>query len=93
MDNQRWRLYFPGGFILGIGAVMLLATPVFGIATQKPSTFIMLIPAMGWIIGGYLVLRATKYSGRRIAGFVLIGLSITTVSTLLGQLLMRLAGE
>lgn len=91
MDHHRWRLRFFGGMVLGMGAFLVPAMLVSGIVYREPLVFILLITATGWVTGGYVILRAATYTGKRLVGLLLTGLSIITIMTLLGAFVMGLA--
>jgi hypothetical protein len=91
MENQRWRLRIIGGIMLSLGAFPLLFLPVFGVIYREPRFFIPMISLSGWAVGGYVIIRGAAQTGKRAVGFLFIGLTSATITTLLGAFIMRLA--
>ncbi|RKS74951.1 hypothetical protein BZB76_3475 [Actinomadura pelletieri DSM 43383] len=92
MHAHLWRLRFVGGMILGTGIFFLPTAIAFSIIFEEPRLLIQLISTTGWMVGGYLIYRSASFTGKRLAGFLLVGLSVVTVMSLLGGLLSRLSG-
>ncbi|TDD68696.1 hypothetical protein [Actinomadura rubrisoli] len=66
------RLRVVGGMLIVMGAV-------YGIACAFIPFFGGLFGAAGFLIGGFLLIRAARYEGKRAAAFTLAGVAVAGI--------------